>query len=144
MYVSKVCRCGDEICSPDCSGGHICGGTTNMRIYAVDSFGVSHWSKNEPDNHAGYDACLVLTQVYGLEWGDVQCFHADLAGYGFLCEYDLTQSNCLDKYAAGKCYSVHGASKRSWFDVRWTCAENGGELLQVRKKYSIRNNVKLY
>ena len=49
--------------------------------------GGSHWSNNEPDNRDGYDACLVLTQVYGLEWGDVRCFHADLAGYGFLCEY---------------------------------------------------------
>ena len=48
MYVSKVCRCGDEICSPDCSGGHICGGTTNMRIYAVDSEWLSFFmlSKN--------------------------------------------------------------------------------------------------
>ena len=37
MYVSKVCRCGDDICSPYCSGGHVCSFTYFLAIYAVNS-----------------------------------------------------------------------------------------------------------
>ncbi|KAI0231273.1 hypothetical protein LSAT2_018363 [Lamellibrachia satsuma] len=50
---------------------------------------------------------------------------------------DNTPENlCLGNYGAGKCYTIHSASSTglSWYEARWECADNGGELLQVETK----------